>query len=164
VVTAAGIDLDGGVGEREYRPASITDLRDRYEIGLGELTVDLRNADLPAGDVPLELDVGVGEAMLIVPEDVCVATSADVGVGNVSVFGRDNGGVDIDFEELRDAAPDVTRVVLDADIGVGEVRVHDLRGDFELHNGQFGPYDDDDFSGTRDEDAVCEGTEERASG
>jgi hypothetical protein len=164
VVTAAGIDLDGGVGEREYRPASIGDLRDRYEIGLGELVVDLRDADLPAGDVPVEVDVGVGEAMLIVPEDVCVATSADVGVGNVSVFGRDNGGVDIDFEEAREAAPDVTRVVLDAEVGLGEVRVHDLQGEFELQDGHFGPYDDDDFAGTRDEDAVCDGTQASASG
>jgi phage shock protein PspC (stress-responsive transcriptional regulator) len=163
VVNAAGIDLDGGVGEREYRPTSIAELRDGYEIGLGELVVDLRDTDLPAGDVPVELDVGVGEAMLIVPEDVCVATSADVGVGNVSVFGRDNGGVDVDFDEARDAAPEVTRVMLNAEVGLGEVRVHD-RSDFELHDGEFGTYDDDDFAGTRDEDAVCDGTEARASG
>jgi phage shock protein PspC (stress-responsive transcriptional regulator) len=164
VVAAAGIDLDGGVGEVEYRPASTADLRDRYEIGLGELVVDLRETDLPAGDVPLEVDVGVGEAMLIVPEDVCVATSADIGIGNVSMFGRDNGGIDVDFEDTPEAAPDVTRLVLDAEVGLGEVRVHDLRGDFELHNGQFGPFDDEDFAGSRDEHAVCEGTGERANG
>jgi hypothetical protein len=93
-----------------------------------------------------------------------VATSADVGVGNVSVFGRDNGGVDVDIEEAREAAPDVTRVVLDAEVGLGEVRVHDLKGELDLHNGRFGPYDDDDFAGTRDEDAVCEGSETSASG
>jgi phage shock protein PspC (stress-responsive transcriptional regulator) len=163
-VAAAGIDLDGGVGEREYRPASTTDLRDGYEIGVGELVVDLRETELPAGDVPLELDVGVGEAMVLVPEDVCVATSADVGIGNVSMFGRDNGGIDVDFEDNRDAAPDVTRLVLDAEVGLGEVRVHDLQGDFEFHDGEFGPFRDEDLSGTRDETAVCEGTVERASG
>jgi phage shock protein PspC (stress-responsive transcriptional regulator) len=164
LVTAAGIDLDGGVGEVEYRPTSALEVRDRYEIGLGELLVDLRDADLPAGDVPIELDVGVGEAMVIVPEDVCVATSADIGVGNVSMFGRDSGGIDVDFEESPEAAPDVTRVVLDATIGLGEVRVHDLEGEYELQDGHFGPYGDEDFTGTRDENAVCEGTGERASG
>jgi phage shock protein PspC (stress-responsive transcriptional regulator) len=164
IVTAAGIDLDGGVGDREYRPGSALEVRDRYEIGLGELLVDLREADLPAGDVPIELDVGVGEVMVIVPRDVCVATSANIGVGKVSMFGRDNDGIDVDFEDIPEAAPDVTRVVLDADIGLGEVRVHDLRGDYELEGGRFGPYDDDDFFGTRDEDAVCEGTAERANG
>jgi phage shock protein PspC (stress-responsive transcriptional regulator) len=164
IVAAAGIDLDGGVGEREYRPASTTDLRDRYELGVGDLVVDLRETDLPAGDVPLEMDVGVGEAMVIVPEDMCVATNADVGMGNVRLFGRDNGGVDVDFEDNPDAAPDVTRLVLDADVGLGQVRVTDQEGDFELRNGDFGPSDGPDFEPSRDENALCEGTRESANG
>jgi hypothetical protein len=162
-ITAAGIDLDGGVGEVEYSPASTTDLKDRYELGLGELVVDLRETDLPAGDVPLELELGVGDAVVIVPDDVCVATSADVGVGNVDMFGRDNSGIDIDFEDTPDAAADVTRLVLDAEIGVGELRVEDLRGDFDLPDDGFDSFDED-FPESRDENAVCEGTAERASG
>jgi phage shock protein PspC (stress-responsive transcriptional regulator) len=162
-ITAAGIDFDGGVGEVEYSPASTTDLKDRYELGLGELVVDLRETDLPAGDVPLELELGVGDAVVIVPDDVCVATSADVGVGNVDMFGRDNSGIDIDFEDTPDAAPDVTRLVLDAEIGVGELRVEDLRGDFDLPDDGFDSFDED-FPESRDENAVCEGTAERASG
>jgi phage shock protein PspC (stress-responsive transcriptional regulator) len=130
-VAAAGVDLDGGVGDREYRPASLADLHDRYELGIGELVVDLRGASLPSGDVPLSLDVGIGEAQLIVPEDVCVATSADVGVGNVSLFGRDNGGIDLDFDERPQAGADATRVVLDADVGLGELLVDDDSIDFE---------------------------------
>jgi phage shock protein PspC (stress-responsive transcriptional regulator) len=164
VVAAAGIDLDGGVGEREYRPASTIDLRDRYELGMGDLVVDLRETDLPAGDVPLEMDVGIGEAMVIVPEDVCVATNADVGIGNVRMFAHDNGGIDVDFEDTPDAAPDVTRLVLDAEVGLGQVRVTDLEGDFEFRNGDYGPFDDESFDGTRNGNAVCEGTGERASG
>jgi Cell wall-active antibiotics response 4TMS YvqF len=162
-ITAAGIDFDGGVGEVEYSPASTTDLKDRYELGLGELVVDLRETDLPAGDVPLELELGVGDAVVIVPDDVCVATSADVGVGNVDMFGRDNSGIDIDFEDTPDAAPDVTRLVLDAEIGVGELRVEDLRGAFDLPDDGFDSFDED-FPESRDENAVCEGTAERASG
>jgi phage shock protein PspC (stress-responsive transcriptional regulator) len=164
VVAAAGIDLDGGVGEREYRPASTIDLRDRYELGMGDLVVDLRETDLPAGDVPLEMDVGIGEAMVIVPEDVCVATNADVGIGNVRMFGHDNGGIDVDFEDTPDAEPDVTRLVLDADVGLGQVRVTDLEGDFEFRNGDFGPFEDEGFDGTLNGNAACEGTGERASG
>jgi phage shock protein PspC (stress-responsive transcriptional regulator) len=162
VVAAAGIDLDGGVGDREYRPASTADLRDRYELGMGELVVDLSDTRLPAGDVPLELDLGVGEARVVVPEDVCVATSADVGIGNVSTFGRDNGGVDIDFQETPDAAPDVTRVVVDAEVGLGEVRVHDERGELEFHEGDFGPFDDRDPDLAGGNDACAAGA--RAGG
>jgi phage shock protein PspC (stress-responsive transcriptional regulator) len=145
-VAAAGIDIDGGMGQREYTPASSTDLRDRYELGIGELVVDLRETDLPAGDVPLELDVGVGETRVIVPGDVCVATTADVGVGNVRTFERDNGGVDVDIEDTRDAAPDATRLLVDAEVGVGAVVV--VEGD--------GAYPGDN--------SACESTGERASG
>ena len=125
-VSAAGIDLDGGVGDRDYLPTSSADLEDRYELGMGELTLDLRDTQLPSGDVPLEVDLGMGEARLIVPEDVCVATTADVGMGNVSFFGRNNEGIDVDFDARPDADGDTTRIVLDAEIGLGELRVsHD---------------------------------------
>jgi phage shock protein PspC (stress-responsive transcriptional regulator) len=164
VVAAAGIDLDGGVGDREYRPASTADLRDRYELGVGELVVDLSDTQLPAGDVPLELDLGVGEARVVVPEDVCVSTTADVGIGNVRMFGRDNGGIDIDFEETPNADPDVTRLVLDAEVGIGEVRVHDELGELEFRQGDFGPFDhrDPDLGGSGN--TACQGPGERASG
>ena len=47
VVAAADIDLDGGIGEREYRPATMSELRDHYEIGIGGLDVDLTDARPP---------------------------------------------------------------------------------------------------------------------
>src|SRR5918992_3724403 len=122
-VSAAGIDLDGGVGERDYRPASVTDLRDTYELGMGELIVDLRGTDLPAGDVPLHLDLGIGAARVIVPEDVCVAIDAEIGIGEVRSFDRHNGGVDVDYDDLPRAEPDVTRLLVSADVGVGALRV-----------------------------------------
>ena len=156
-VWASGFDLDGGVGERDYRPASATDLRERYQLGIGELVLDLRETDLPAGDVPIELDLGMGEARVLVPEDVCVATSAEIGVGNVHLFGRDNGGIDVDFSEQPDAVGDGTRIVIDAEIGVGELRVDDdiFRDGFDSGE-DFGP------SGEGNE--ACAASGETASG
>ena len=122
-VSAAGIDLDGGVGERDYRPASVTDLRDRYELGIGKLTVDLRDTELPPGDTPVELDVGMGSARLIVPDDVCVATSAEIGVGYAGVFDSDNDGIDVDYDEWHTPPAGTSRLVVDADIGVGELLI-----------------------------------------
>jgi len=122
-VSAAGIDLDGGVGERDYRPASAADMRDTYQLGMGELVLDLRQTDLPPGDVSLGIDLGVGEARLIVPDDVCVATDAQVGIGAVRTFDRHNGGVDVDVEDLPEASPDITRLLVKADLGVGSLRI-----------------------------------------
>ena len=136
-VSAAGIDLDGGVGERDYRPASALDLREKYELGIGELIVDLRQTDLPPGDVPLEIDLGVGDARVIVPEDVCVATDAQVGVGEIRTFGQHNEGVDVDYDDLRDAAPSTTRLLVKAEVGVGSIRIGHSGTDLDLDRGHF---------------------------
>ena len=136
-VSAAGIDLDGGVGDRYYNPSSSVDLHDRYELGMGELVVDLTDTDLPAGDTPLELDLGVGSAQLIVPDDVCVATTADVGVGYAGVFDADNEGIDVDFDEQRTAPADRSRLVVDAEIGVGELLIGHGRSDFGEYEARF---------------------------
>jgi hypothetical protein len=137
LVSAADIDLKGGVGEREYRPASAADLREHYRLGMGRLVVDLRNAQLPRGDTPLDLDLGIGEVVLAVPSDVCVATRAQVGMGDVQVFDRDNGGVDVDWEDTPQARPTVSRIVVDTDIGLGAFRV--TRGDPDDY-GRRGPF------------------------
>lgn len=136
-VAAAGIDLDGGVGERDYRPASAADMRDTYQLGMGELVLDLRQTELPAGDVPVGIDLGIGEARLIVPDDVCVATDAEVGIGEARTFDRHNEGVDVDVEDLPDASPDTTRLVVNADVGVGSLRIGHSGADLDLDRGQF---------------------------
>jgi phage shock protein PspC (stress-responsive transcriptional regulator) len=162
-VSAAGIDLDGGVGDKTYRPASAIDLQDKYQLGIGDLEVDLRNTDLPAGDRPVAIDLGVGEARLIVPEDVCVATDANVGVGQVDVFDRGSGGVDVDFVEEPDARPDTTRLVVNADIGLGQLSVvhdpADIGGPFDRRF-----RDEIDDSVTGEDNAACLDTGSSARG
>lgn len=148
-VSAAGIDFHGGVGDRDYRPASAKELRHSYRIGMGQLVVDLRGVDLPAGDTPLNLHVGMGEARLIVPESVRVASAADIGIGAVDVFGRDNGGVDVAWDDRPRAASGKSRVVVNADLGVGALVVRHDRSE-ELDSGsRFGPHGRR-FGGSRD--------------
>jgi phage shock protein PspC (stress-responsive transcriptional regulator) len=152
-VSAAGIDLDGGVGERDYRPTSALELRDKYELGMGELIVDLRQTDLPPGDVPLEIDLGIGDARVIVPEDVCVATDAQVGVGEIRTFGRHNEGVDVDYDDRPDAAPSTTRLLVKAEVGVGSLRIGQSGTDLDLDRGHFdfGP----EFTDELGENTAC---------
>jgi phage shock protein PspC (stress-responsive transcriptional regulator) len=139
-VAAAGIDLDGGIGEREYRPGAAAELRDHYELGMGELVLDLTDIRLPAGDVPIDIDVGVGEARVIVPDDVCVATDAEIGMGNVHMFGLDHGGVDVDFEDAPTAGPTATRLLVSGQIGLGELRVQNTSEALYADDRHFGPF------------------------
>lgn len=123
LASAADVDLHGGVGDRNYRPTSVAAVRDSYKLGMGQLVVDLRGVKLPAGDRPLRIKLGVGDARLIVPENVCVATRAQIGAGAVSLFDRDNGGADVDWTDTPQAPKGTARVVVDADIGIGALEV-----------------------------------------
>jgi phage shock protein PspC (stress-responsive transcriptional regulator) len=162
-VAAADIDLDGGVGEETYRPASAGELRPHYELGVGDLVIDLRDTDLPPGDVPLDLDVGIGQAHVIVPDEVCVATDAEVGMGNVRVFGRDHGGVDVDFEDQRSADPTTTRLLLNADVGLGQVQVNNSRGELFYDERDWEWFDEgDELAPYRGQSDACDGSGERA--
>jgi phage shock protein PspC (stress-responsive transcriptional regulator) len=123
MVSAANVSIDGGVGERQYRPVAAEQVRDTYRLGVGRLVVDMRDANLPAGDRHMNVDLGVGQAVLVVPRGVCVTTEARIGAGDVALFGRSSGGVDVDYENPRKALPDKTRLVIDGDIGVGELAI-----------------------------------------
>jgi phage shock protein PspC (stress-responsive transcriptional regulator) len=126
-VSAASIDLNGGFGERHVRPGTLAEVEDGYRLGAGELVVDLRDVKLPAGDRRLKIGIGTGHALVLVPDDVCVATTASVGMGGVSVFDRDGGGVDVDWSDSRRAPAGTPRLVVDGDVGLGllEVRHRD---------------------------------------
>ncbi len=128
-VSAADVDLHGGVGQREYKPASAAELRDHYRVGAGQLVVDLRGMKLPEGDTPLKMKVGVGDALLLVPRNVCVAPKASIGAGAVDFFDYDNGGLDVDFERRPPAPENGRRVVVDADVGMGAFEVRHNRYD-----------------------------------
>jgi len=123
LVAAADIDLDGGIGDRTYHPGSMSELRDRYEIGLGGLDVDLTDVDFPAGRTDLAVEVGMGEAVLYVPRGVCVTSDVQIGAGVADVFDVDSDGVDVSYAESATPPVGRPRLHLDADIGLGALEV-----------------------------------------
>jgi hypothetical protein len=133
-VSAAGIDLNGGFGERQERPGTLADVKQSYRLGAGELVIDLRDVALPAGDHPLSVRIGAGHAQVIVDRDVCVASKAEIGMGAVAIFDHDNGGIDVDWSDTRRAPADTPRLVLDGDVGLGLLEVSHTRD--TIHHGR----------------------------
>ena len=148
-VSAAGIDLDGGFGERRERPATVAELEQGYRLGAGELVVDLRELELPSGDHQLKVRIGAGHALVLVPDDVCVASAADIGIGGVQVFERRSGGVDVDWSDGRRARAGGARLVLEGDVGLGFLEVrhrevdHDRDGPPWANGSRFGRIPDE---------------------
>jgi phage shock protein PspC (stress-responsive transcriptional regulator) len=125
VVAAADIDVEGPVGERFHHPATLSQLQGGYDLGIGDLRVDLRDLDFPTGRTDVDLDVGVGNVTVLVPEDVCVGSRLDIGVGHASVLGRENAGLDVLVEETTPPIDrDMPHLVIVADVGMGNVEVH----------------------------------------
>jgi phage shock protein PspC (stress-responsive transcriptional regulator) len=125
VIAAAGVDLHGGLGERNYHPGTLSEVRDSYQLGAGRLEIDLRDVKLPAGDTPLRVRLGVGEVVVLVPNDVCVATRARIGGGYVGALERGSGGLDVNLVNRPSPPPHTPRLVLDANVGLGALFVAD---------------------------------------
>jgi hypothetical protein len=124
VVSAAGIEINGGVGDRDYRPSTVAQLRDKYEVGIGSLVVDLRDVDLPKDQTTdLAVDVGLGEAVVYVPSDACVSSNVQIGVGGSDVLDRGNDGLDVSYSDDAPAPAGKPKIHVDADIGMGVVEV-----------------------------------------
>src|SRR4051812_6092989 len=123
VAAAADLDVRGGVGERTYRPASAADLRTNYKLGVGHLLLDLRHTQFGPRSRHVHLKLGVGQAEVLVPPNVCVSSSAHISAGETQVFDRATGGTSHDWQDVHHAAPGKPQLTVDADIGVGQLRI-----------------------------------------
>jgi phage shock protein PspC (stress-responsive transcriptional regulator) len=125
VIVAAHVDLHGGIGERTYRPQSLSEVRAGYELGAGRLEVDLRGIAFPLGTTRMHVRLGMGELVVLVPRGVCVATSAQIGGGYVGALEQRSGGLDVDWSERPSAPARTPRLVLDGNVGLGTLLVAD---------------------------------------
>jgi phage shock protein PspC (stress-responsive transcriptional regulator) len=124
-VAATDLDVRGTWGDRTFHPGTVAELERGYEMGVGSMKVDMTDVELPPGTTDLRLEIGMGEISVLVPDDLCVTTDAQVGVGVVNSGEGDQGGVDVDVSDDRDVAPGVRHLHLIADVGVGAVMVGD---------------------------------------
>ena len=128
VVTAAGIDLHGGVGHRDIRPAGLADLRREYRIGAGDLNLDLAGLELPPGRTNVKLVVGVGDARVRLPRGACATTEAQIGAGATDLPDRSEHGFDVTVDAAAPPRADRPVVHVDARVGLGYLRVQEPAG------------------------------------
>jgi phage shock protein PspC (stress-responsive transcriptional regulator) len=65
-------ELDDGIGLRTERPLTVSEIPETYRLGAGELDIDLRDIDLPAGPTTVRARIGAGELTVLVPPGVRV--------------------------------------------------------------------------------------------
>lgn len=75
------INLNGGVGAREYRPASVTELQAEYRVGVGELRLDLRDVVLDR-DRTVDAVASIGQVNVTVPHGMNVRVECQTSIGD----------------------------------------------------------------------------------
>jgi phage shock protein PspC (stress-responsive transcriptional regulator) len=130
VLLFAGFPTDairGGMGDRVYTPQTISDVASGYELFAGTMTIDL--SDLrPTGDaLRVSARHGLGELVIIVPEDVDVIAEGWLLAGEARIIDRLDEGVGVSYAH-RITAPDARgTVVLDVQQGLGTLVVRHAR-------------------------------------
>jgi hypothetical protein len=117
------VPISGGVGHRTYRPTTVDQVRSSYELGIGELDLDLRNLPLTDETVEIHAQVGVGHLDIHVPSTATVEVRAHAGAGQLSLFSNtyDNNWP-VDATSTAPGTGDAV-IVLDAEVGAGQVQV-----------------------------------------
>jgi phage shock protein PspC (stress-responsive transcriptional regulator) len=132
IVTAEAlvVPIDAGMGEQTEIVDTRAELARDHELFAGQLTLDLRDVPLSAGETAsVEAAVGAGEMRVLVPEDATVTVDADVRIGEVVSDGgpgANESGVGLD--ERFTLAGDARGPEIDLDLFVGFGRLEVTRG------------------------------------
>jgi phage shock protein PspC (stress-responsive transcriptional regulator) len=129
-VAFSGVPIHGGIGDREMRPTVASQVQHDYRLAIGNMVLDLRNVQFPAGSTSVNASVGIGHLLVEVPPGVVVSVNAHSGIGNVT-YADGRGNTDAASFGTGSAAnagnPAVAHLNLTATTGVGVVQL--ARGD-----------------------------------
>ncbi|HEY8646888.1 MAG TPA: PspC domain-containing protein [Gaiellaceae bacterium] len=111
------VSLKNGVGTQTYQPTTSSELKPKYDVGIGELRVDLSHITPITKETHVKATVGVGELRITVPHNARVKVNAHAKAGELFVLkGHDSG---------KNAAVQVGQgpLVIDAKVGAGRIDV-----------------------------------------
>ena len=123
-IGSSNIDVKGGVGDRTFTPPTLTS-SERYHLGIGDMTVDLRHTALSDGETVVRADVGLGQLVVRVPAESALRVEVSTKLGNAVVFGRQlnvhGRAQDSSRTPGYDQQPRRLRLILK--VGVGQISV-----------------------------------------
>jgi phage shock protein PspC (stress-responsive transcriptional regulator) len=125
-VALSGVPIHGGVGDRELRPTVVSQVQHDYRLAIGNMVLDLRNVQFPAGSTSVNASVGIGHLLVEVPPGVDVSVNAHSGIGNVT-YADGQGNTDAASfgtgSNSKAGNPSVSHLNLTANTGVGVVQL-----------------------------------------
>ncbi|MFG3285005.1 PspC domain-containing protein [Streptomyces sp. NPDC048111] len=114
-----------------WAPTAIGEVRPDYDLGTGVATLDLSRVAVPPGQtLTTRAEVGAGRAKVVVPKDVTVKVSFDMGVGDIQLPGEKPDDIEVSPGQKRTAtlsppagAKPAGTLDLRLKVGVGQAEV-----------------------------------------
>ena len=105
---------NGRIGEQKPTPTNATQVDRHYQHGVGLIELDLTEVSNPQALLgrTVEVDAGIGQTRVIVPDGLNVRVNADMDAGEIRVFDRKTDGTKTDLTYPADT----TGVALTLDI------------------------------------------------
>lgn len=113
----------GGIGQRNIIVTDQSTLAPRYDVGLGELRLDLSDLEMTES-AEVAATIGAGDMTILLPADVPVTIQASAGAGRIDLLGETSEGISVSRSYTSDdfevAAVTLT---LDLDVAAGNIEV-----------------------------------------
>jgi phage shock protein PspC (stress-responsive transcriptional regulator) len=123
VVRWSGAAFGTAVGNLSYTPANFSEVHASYQEAIGRLTIDLSHVKFPPGGKTVKVDVGLGQLIVVVPNETAVVVDAQTGIGHVNLprgmSNRTPGGTG----SFGSSGTERPRLTLDANVGIGDIKV-----------------------------------------
>ncbi|QGK71456.1 PspC domain-containing protein [Allosaccharopolyspora coralli] len=117
-----------GVSDTVVEPTTVQEVRPSYEASVGNIELHLDGLPLSPDGAPLRTsaNVGLGNISVYVPENVDLQVTCSADRGHVDCLGSERGGRDLreSAEDLGADGPGGGRMNLELEVGTGNVEVH----------------------------------------
>ncbi len=115
--------VEDGVGDRLFRPTTIDTGTASYNLGIGDMVVDLRDLEIQAGsETRVSIKMGIGHTVVHLPPDVDVRVEGDLDIGELIILGEFESGLGNELVVERDVDGDALLIV-NLEMGIGQAEV-----------------------------------------
>ncbi|MCP5027490.1 MAG: PspC domain-containing protein [Actinomycetia bacterium] len=122
IAPIADASIDGGVGDRNVVVDGLSELQPRYQLGVGELLIDLTDLELDGTRQVIAVDLGVGYTEIHLPRNATVEITGDVDIGYLNILGHEDSGFGA-HSVVADDGTSTGTIVLDVEVGIGAAEV-----------------------------------------
>lgn len=142
LLAAGDVRIDDSAGERQFAPVTEAAVLPLYKLGVGAVEVDLRRMEWPKGrPLVVRMEVGLGEARVVVPAGVCVRSDSHIKLGEELILGEAWTGASLNEPRGQLDRWRGPKLLVEADIEVGQLVV--ARRSWDDEGGPDSTFDED---------------------